>query len=136
MIPVVRVKPGVQFATIAPGGFRILAAFESAADRIAHDITITSGTDGEHSGPDDPHHRGEAYDIRTHDLPDALLCLNAIKDYLAIPEDQQEGSRFFAWIEQAGTDNEHIHVQVRKGTVYPPAPLTNAEDVAELGSGN
>lgn len=136
MIPCIRVKEGVSFEIIAPGGFRILAALESAADRIAHDLTITSACDGSHSGIDDPHHRGEAYDVRTKDLPDALLALNAIKDFLAIPLDQQEGSRFFAWIEQAGTDNEHIHCQVRKGTVYPPAPLNNAGDVAEIGSGN
>lgn len=129
MIPCIRVKQGVQFAVIAPGGFRILAALESCADRIAHNLTITSGTDGAHSGPDDPHHRGEAYDVRTSDLPDALLALNAIKDFLGIPEDEQQGSRFFAWVEAAGTDNEHIHVQVRKGTVYPPAPLNNAEEV-------
>jgi hypothetical protein len=129
MIPCIRVKEGVSFATIAPGGFRILAALESAADHIAHDITITSGCDGAHSGESDPHHRGEAYDVRTKDLPDKQLALNAIKDFLAIPEGQQEGSRFFAWIENEGQDNEHIHVQVRKGTVYPPAPLNNAEDV-------
>jgi hypothetical protein len=131
MIPCVRVKDGVSFAVIAPGGFRILAAFEDAADQIAHDLTITSGTDGAHSGPDDPHHRGEAYDIRTKDLPDKMLALAKIKDFLGIPDAEQQGSRFFAWIEDEGQENEHIHVQVRKGTVYPPAPLNTAPAVAD-----
>jgi len=134
MIPCLRVKYGVSFAVIAPGGFRILAALEDAADKIAHDLTITSACDGVHSGPDDPHHRGEAYDVRTKDLPDALLALSKIKDFLGIPEAEQEGSRFFAWIENAGLDNEHIHVQVRKGTVYPPAPLTNHDAVQDASA--
>ncbi len=34
------------------------------------DLTITSGTDGAHSGPGDPHYHGEAYDVRSHDLDD------------------------------------------------------------------
>lgn len=134
MIPCIRVKPGVQFSVISPGGFRILAALEDAADQIAHDLTITSGTDGAHSGSEDPHHSGSAYDVRTKDLPDKNLALAKIKDFLAIPESQPQGSRFFAWIENEGQDNEHIHVQVRKGTVYPPAPLSNAEEVQDAST--
>jgi hypothetical protein len=135
MIPCLRVKDGVQFTVIAPGGFRILAAFEDAADQIAHDLTITSACDGAHSGPNDPHHRGEAYDIRTKDLPDKMLTLAKIKDFLGIPESDDQGSRFFAWIECAGQDNEHIHVQVRKGTTYPPAPISNHDDVQDAVAG-
>ena len=112
MIPCVRIKDGVQFK-ISPGGIRILAAFDHAAGIIVHDITITSGCDGEHSGPEDPHHRGDAYDARTHDLPDKQLALKAVQDFL--------GDRFYAFLEDPETDNEHIHCQVRKGTVYPPA---------------
>lgn len=117
MIPCVRFKDGVQFK-ISPGGIRILAALDHAAQVIAHDITITSGADGTHSGPEDPHFRGDAYDNRTHDLPDPQLALKAIQDFL--------GDRFFSWIEAAGTDNEHIHTQVRKGTVYPPVPTAQS----------
>jgi hypothetical protein len=122
MIPVIRVKDGVQFSKIAPGGFRILAAIEYASDQLGHDLTITSGTDGAHSGPNDPHHRGEAYDIRTSDLPDPNQALHLIKDFLAIPDGQEQGSWFFAWLEDEGESNQHIHVQVRKGVTYPPAP--------------
>jgi hypothetical protein len=109
---VVRTKDGVQFGVIAPGGFEILAALVMAANHINHDLTITSGTDGIHSGPDDPHHRGEAYDIRTHDLPDAALALQAIQEFL-------DSVHFFSFIEDPGLPGEHIHAQVRKGTVYP-----------------
>src|SRR5712692_2096516 len=109
MTPCVRVKPGVSFATIAPGGFMLLAAIQHAAEQISHDLTITSACDGEHSGISDPHHRGEAYDVRIKDLPDPHLALKVMQDFL--------GERFFVWIEDEGTENQHIHGQVRKGTV-------------------
>jgi hypothetical protein len=112
MNPCIRVKDGVSFSIIAPGGFRILAAVESAAAHAAHDLTITSGTDGEHSGPDDPHHRGEAYDVRSQDLPDKNLALAAIMNFLG-------DIRFFGFIEDPDTENEHFHIQVRKGMMYP-----------------
>ena len=80
------------------------------------DLTITSGTDAalEHSGPNDPHHRGEAYDIRTHDLTEqqkasVLSALMAVLGW----------DRFYAFIEAPDTENEHIHLQVKKGTTYP-----------------
>jgi hypothetical protein len=112
MITVVRVKDGVQFTVIAPGGFHILAAVEYAAGFLRHDLTITSACDGEHSGPDDPHHKGEAYDIRTHDLPDKQLALDTLVRFLG-------DTRFYTFLEDEGTDNEHIHSQVRKGLIYP-----------------
>lgn len=108
---VVRVKAGVAFTTIAPGGFRMLSALDEAAAAQTVDVTITSACDGEHSGPNDPHHRGEAYDVRTHDQPDKQGLLAAIQKKL--------GDRFYAFLEDPGTDNEHIHMQVKKGTVYP-----------------
>jgi hypothetical protein len=108
---VVRVKPGVEFTVIAPGGFEILAALVLLAKHFDHDFTITSACDGEHSGPDDPHHRGEAYDIRTHDIVDKSDVLNALREAL--------GPRFYCFLEDPGTPNEHIHAQVKKGTVYP-----------------
>lgn len=106
----VHVKPGVLFTVIAPGGFRILAAIDTAA-RI-EDLTITSACDGEHSGLDDPHHRGEAYDVRSHDLINKQRTLEAIMACFEL-------DKFFGFIEDSGTDNEHIHIQVKKGTLYP-----------------
>src|SRR6195256_3321483 len=112
MSPCIRVKDGVLFTMIAPGGFRILAAIESAAGHIAHDLTITSACDGEHSGPDDPHHRGEGYDVRSQGLPDKQLALDAIKNFLG-------EIRFYCFLEDPDTENEHIHAQVRHGMMYP-----------------
>lgn len=106
-------KPGVLFSLIAPGGFRILSAIDQAAAKLGQDLTITSACDGQHSGPNDPHHRGEAYDVRSHDLAEDQ------KQRLLAEVNQALGPAFYGFLEAAGTDNEHFHWQVKKGTVYP-----------------
>lgn len=112
---VVRMKDGVQFYVIAPAGFRLLSAIDQTAAALGRDLVITSACDGEHSGPADPHHAGEAFDIRTHDFPNEelkQLVLDGIMRRL-------DAEHFFGFLEAAGTENEHIHVQRKKGTVYP-----------------
>lgn len=109
---VVRVKPGVEFTCIAPGGFRLLTAIDRVARLCDFDLVITSACDGQHSGPADPHHRGEAYDVRSKGLSDPQQVLTQLQSML-------EYDRFYCFIESPGEDNEHIHCQVRKGTVYP-----------------
>lgn len=124
MIPCVRVKEGVSFAVIAPGGFEILRAISHLAWTGNHDVTITSGCDGAHSGPNDPHHRGEAYDVRTHDLPDKHAALKAMQNLLG-------ENHFFVWIEDENGANEHIHAQVKKWTTYPPVEPNDHDAVQE-----
>lgn len=109
---VIRVKPGVEFTVIAPGGFRILAALVMVAERLMEDLTITSAADGEHSGEDDPHKRGLAYDIRSRDLVDAAGTVEAIQSELGM-------DKFYVFLESPATDNEHIHVQLRHNISYP-----------------
>jgi len=112
---VVRVKDGVEFKVIAPGGFRILRAIDTVADKCSVDLTITSGTDGMHSGPDDPHHRGEAYDIRSQNLGPTTkeTVLNALRSLL------DATGRFYTFLEAEATSNEHFHAQVKRGTTFP-----------------
>lgn len=121
MIGVIRVKDGVTFAAtdgpylgkIAPAGFRILAMLDLLAAALRRDLTISSGSDGCHSGQHDPHHTGEAYDIRTHDIQDIKLDLvDKLRSGL--------GTAFYAFLEDAGGPNEHIHCQRAKSTVFPP----------------
>lgn len=112
---VVRVKVGVVFSIIAPAGFRILSAIDKCTVVVNRDLVITSACDGVHSGPGDPHHTGEAYDVRTHDFPDEptkQLVLKVIMETLG-------WDHFYGFIEASGTDNEHIHVQRKKGMTYP-----------------
>ena len=77
---VVRAKADVQFATIAPAGFRILAALDALARTLRKDILLTCGTEA-HTNPD-PHATGEAYDVglvgwTPADITTALATLRA-----------------------------------------------------------
>lgn len=109
----VLVKSGVAFTVIAPAGVCILQALKAAARALDRDLTITSACEGEHSGPDDPHHRGCAYDIRSHDIDPAMRAkvLDTIMSGLA-------RDRFYGFLEARGTSNEHYHVQLRKGASF------------------
>jgi hypothetical protein len=111
---VVRVKPGVEFTVIAPGGFRMLAAFDDCCQKVGVDLWITSACDGVHSGPTDPHKRGEAYDLRSHgfteDQKDDILT--TVMGYLGWDD-------FYGFLEAPGTENEHFHFQVKKGRTFP-----------------
>lgn len=111
---IVTIKPGVEFATIAPGGFAILSAIQLACEFCALNIEISSGTDGDHSGPTDPHKTGNAYDIHTHGLTEQekAAVQHAVMTTLG-------WERFYAFLEDPNTPNEHIHCQVKRGTTYP-----------------
>lgn len=132
MIPCVRVKEGVQFTKIAPGGFRILSKLEFVAQALNTDIWITSACDGVHSGPTDSHPAGRAYDIdvEPHNTTKLQLIVKTLMDSLGNAIEGSGGwvtDYFFGWVEAAGTPNEHGHVQVRKGIAYPPAPIQPVE---------
>lgn len=119
--------PSCQFTVISPAGFKILSALDWAAQTLQQNIVITSACDGAHSGPDDPHHKGEAYDIRSHDLQDdssKQQRLQVIMEELTetSPTEGDGGlltEQFFGWIENKGTPDEHIHVQLRHSVQYP-----------------
>lgn len=110
------VKPGVEFGTVlAPAGAQILEKLKRIVALYPFDVTITSARDGQHSGPLDPHHSGEAFDLRVHGLSAAQvdLLLTDIKAALyRIPR------RFFVLLESPGTAQAHIHIQRRSGTLY------------------
>ena len=122
---IVNVSAGVQFAVVDPAGIRILRAFDTVAEGEPFDLTITSGTDGVHSGPADPHHRGQAYDLRSHDFaePQKSNVLRWIMLELGTDPQPSSGGlitdKFFGWIEQAGSPNEHYHFQLRRDVSFP-----------------
>ena len=107
----VNIKEGVKFSVMSPEGIRILATLDTVARLLGRDITITSGTDGLHSGPSDSHHAGRAYDIRTHDDPDKQQLVTTIENKLA----EISPGKYYVFIEDDGGSNEHIHAQVRMG---------------------
>lgn len=132
MIGCLRVKQGVEFTTISPALFRILAELERLARSMGTDLTITSASDGVHSGPNDPHKVGKAVDIRTKtlttqqktDLVQRLLTVLRDADDAITPVSIGYATRlFYAQMEDVGGENEHLHCQLRQGRVYPPTPV-------------
>lgn len=123
----IRFKAGCATQTIAPSGVRILSALERCAQVLGHDLVITCGCDSH--PPDDPHSKGQAFDVRSHDLAPAQKqsLLNAMMQALSEgPADvvtPKDGgyvtTHFFGWLEHAGQDTEHFHFQQRNGTVFP-----------------
>jgi len=111
---VVHTKEGVLFSKIAPAGFRILSAIDQVALALSVDLVITSGTDGTHSGPNDPHHMGEAFDVRSQSFSADLKqqILDGVMRRLG-------WERFYGFLESSGTENEHFHFQRKKATTYP-----------------
>ena len=112
----IRVKAGVDFGhEIAPAGMRILEVLKQITASVDFDITITSARDGKHSGPTDPHHTAEAFDLRTNTLTDdqTIDLLADIRRVL-----YKTPRKFYAFLEAPSTPHEHIHVQRRKGVTY------------------
>ena len=117
------IKKDVDFGTsLAPAGARILDALKQVAKIVPFDVMITSARDGVHSGPNDPHKLGEAFDIRTNTLsaPQKAELLKLIQGALYPPGTSlwSPERRFYAFLESPGQPNEHIHVQRRLGTTY------------------
>ena len=119
----------VRFDCIAPAGFRLLAAASDLARDWPTDIYLTSGTDGAHSGPNDPHKRGCAYDAQTNQwpLPDTKQAF--VRAWVERAEGTGESAvsvgggwgttHFWGWVENLGQPNEHAHVQLRQGMSLP-----------------
>jgi hypothetical protein len=127
-IPVLRCAAGVQFAVIAPGGFRMLAALDGLSKVLGRDVWLTSGTDRHRAGR---HPTGEAYDVRVTGwtVPMIAKALQFLRQTL--------GARFTVLYEvttaQGLDDTEraiatvnlhatarHLHLQVKRATIYPP----------------
>jgi hypothetical protein len=121
-------KDGVQFTQIAPAGFRILSALDQTAAKLDVNLIITSACDGIHSGPEDPHPHGKAYDVRSHDFEPEQ------KDKILSNVMNELGwNHFYGFLESPNTDNEHFHVQQKKGTTYPDPTQSTASGT---GGGN
>jgi hypothetical protein len=108
----VKIKEGVTFV-YSIGGFLILQAIKENSRMLGKDLTITSGADGLHNGINDPHHFGNAYDVRSHDLDEVNK-----QQFLANQNSLLSREKFFYFLEDTGTDNEHFHTQVKNGTKF------------------
>lgn len=129
---VIRVRDGVEFRRIAPAGFVILSALHSATRVLHLDVWITSGTEAHDAA--DPHTSGEAYDVSVNRY--SIEMIIELRTYLEkalgplftvlyevphAPDDVRLGS--IAFVNPHATA-PHLHVQRKKGTVYPPPATT------------
>ena len=132
MTHVVRHRPAARFDQIRPAGFRILAALDHAAQACRVDLLITSGTDS-HTVPD-PHVTGEAYDVSVHTLSAQQIAdvkaslerslgplFTVLYEVPKVPSDPT--LRPIAYVNIKATA-PHFHLQRKKGTVFPPDPVT------------
>lgn len=77
-----------------------------------NDLIITSINDSAHT-VNSRHYTNEAIDLRSHNFiskEEKILFAMNFQDYL--------GDKFRVLLEGLGTDNEHFHIQVRKGMSY------------------
>jgi hypothetical protein len=104
------------------------------ARQVQHDLTITCGRGGH--PPTDPHSQGSAYDVRTKDVP---ASLKADLPHLILNELMEANDQgimgvsigfatklFYVQQEDLNGPNEHLHVQLRNGRVYPPSIRTES----------
>lgn len=123
----VRVKNGASFDVIDPAGFRILGTLDRIAREVDYDLTISCGSNGHKAS--DPHTKGRAYDVRSKSLTEdqRQYVLRAVLLDLADGQDDHpiEASgglitrRFFGWLEDPDTQNEHLHFQLRHLAEFP-----------------
>jgi hypothetical protein len=118
--------PSVQFTQVAPAGYRILEAIKSASRSLRLDLVITCACEAH---PDDnPHTKGEAYDVRSRNFTEPMkqTVLQAVMRALQrgdmdAPVEVSTGwatIHFFGQLEKPGEAGEHFHVQRRKGMTY------------------
>jgi hypothetical protein len=106
-------KDGVKFDLLSPALVMVLHAAERVYDRVTrnsddHEMTVTALFNGDHL-PDSQHYHGNAVDIRAHDLDaDTAASLRAELDVLLSP------LGCTVLLEDAGTENCHIHIQLYK----------------------
>lgn len=93
-------------SVVVPKSCIIAVAFINAANSLemATEMLITSGNDGKHM-QDSKHFTDEALDFRTHHLTstEKFNLINAVKDRL--------GRDYDVILEDAGKDNEHLHIE-------------------------
>lgn len=110
-------KPGTVFGGFSPALLRLLEVLDQVtAERLPGappSVTITAGSNGSHA-PNSAHYRFEALDLRTKDF-----ATSEAKHAFAAALRAQLGEKFFVDLEHEHESAEHIHVQLRRGMVYP-----------------
>ncbi len=116
-------KDDVRVKRLTPALLRILTvlfqehtrpAVAGRFQRQPDDLVITSINDSRSHMKTSRHYVDEAIDLRTHNFP-SRDARRQFRQHLAAAL----GDQFTVMFENAGTPNEHIHIQPKKGTTYP-----------------
>jgi len=114
MVKEIQFKEGVRFKRWTRALeviFSKIRLVQSRYEWTPEIITITSVNDGQHM-VGSRHYIDEAVDVRSKnfsDMADKLFFVSILREEL--------GFQFTVLFENQGTDNEHFHVQVRKGII-------------------
>ena len=131
---VLSAKHGVELTGLQPGGLAIVGALTRAAAACQTDLVITCGREGHL--PADPHSRGDALDVSVHGMSPALvvqvkafleqILTDAFTVLYETPEKPPDPQLAPIAYVNSGASAPHFHIQVRKGTAWPPANTLNA----------
>lgn len=104
-------KPSVRFGGFTVALVLILHALVRVAadERSVEEIVVTAGSDGSHMNGS-RHYSFEAIDVRTKNFP-----YRGAAEVFAAALRGKLGPQFTVLFENAGTPNEHLHVQPKKG---------------------
>jgi hypothetical protein len=108
-------KDTVRFKRFTPAMVRMIAVLADLAvtSGAAPDpLVITSANDSQHD-PHSRHNTDEALDLRTHNFASRELVI-AFQAQL----ERRLGPQFTVLFENEGTEQEHLHAQVRKDHTY------------------
>lgn len=106
----IQFKATAKVTQITPALLRIFEALMKLGEKFSP-IVVTSVNDSTHS-IGSAHYRDEAVDIRCNDR------VVAIDHAMVAALNAELGPKFLVLYENAGTPNEHIHIQLRKGNAY------------------
>lgn len=107
-------KSGVNLTTLQPALDTALINVTAAYQRVlgrGYNPTVTSGDDYGGHCEQSAHYSGAALDFRLKDIDDPDL-----REMVTVAVRENLGDRFFVDHEAPGSENEHLHVQLRRGT--------------------
>lgn len=105
-------KPSVRIRVFTPALEKILSSMR-VVEAGPENLVVTSINDSDH-GKISRHYVDEAVDIRSKNFP-----TGAEKKQFLLEMRKLLGAKFYIFLEDEATSNEHFHVQVRIGQVYP-----------------
>lgn len=113
----IRFKPSVRFNTYSPALRYILEVLDELNRQqipdYPKDWVVTSVNDSKHK-TDSKHYKDMALDLRSHNFKSLF-----IKQQFANRLEMALGPKFSVLLESINASNEHFHIQVKKGEIYP-----------------